>query len=121
MAAKTEIVFTGSGVSPGVVLGQALKLDSQVKKFGQSAAAVGLSRQEIIEAVIQTAPYGGFPRALNALGALSDVFSGAAQVDHAASGESDPSGQGSRSHSHDATVIGRLCTISVAFDPSTFT
>ena len=24
---------------------------------------------------IQTAPYGGFPRALNALGALSDVFS----------------------------------------------
>jgi phosphotransferase system enzyme I (PtsI) len=28
MAAKTEIVFNGSGVSPGVVLGQALKLDS---------------------------------------------------------------------------------------------
>jgi phosphotransferase system enzyme I (PtsI) len=28
MAAKTEIVFHGSGVSPGVVLGQALKLDS---------------------------------------------------------------------------------------------
>jgi phosphotransferase system enzyme I (PtsI) len=28
MAAKTEIVFNGSGVSPGIVLGQALKLDS---------------------------------------------------------------------------------------------
>jgi phosphotransferase system enzyme I (PtsI) len=28
MAAKTEIVFNGSGVSPGVVLGQVLKLDS---------------------------------------------------------------------------------------------
>jgi phosphoenolpyruvate-protein phosphotransferase (PTS system enzyme I) len=28
MAAKTEMVFNGSGVSPGVVLGQALKLDS---------------------------------------------------------------------------------------------
>jgi alkylhydroperoxidase/carboxymuconolactone decarboxylase family protein YurZ len=25
--------------------------------------------------LIQTAPYGGFPRALNALGALSDVLS----------------------------------------------
>lgn len=28
MAAKTEIVFRGNGVSPGVVLGQALKIDS---------------------------------------------------------------------------------------------
>jgi len=52
-----------------------LDLESQVKKFGQSALSVGLSRQEVIEAVIQTAPYGGFPRALNALGALSDVLS----------------------------------------------
>ena len=52
-----------------------LGLESQVKKFGQSALSVGLSREEVIEAVIQTAPYGGFPRALNALGALSDVFS----------------------------------------------
>jgi 4-carboxymuconolactone decarboxylase len=51
-----------------------LGLESQVKKFGQSALSVGLSRQEVIEAVIQTAPYGGFPRALNALGALSDVL-----------------------------------------------
>ena len=51
-----------------------LGLESQVKKFGQSALGVGLSRQEVIEAVIQTAPYGGFPRALNALGALSDVL-----------------------------------------------
>jgi alkylhydroperoxidase/carboxymuconolactone decarboxylase family protein YurZ len=52
-----------------------LSLESQVKKFGQSALSVGLSREEVIEAVIQTAPYGGFPRALNALAALSDVFS----------------------------------------------
>ena len=51
-----------------------LSLESQVKKFGQSALSVGLSPQEVIEAVIQTAPYGGFPRALNALAALSDVF-----------------------------------------------
>jgi alkylhydroperoxidase/carboxymuconolactone decarboxylase family protein YurZ len=42
---------------------------------GQAALSVGLSRQEVLEAVIQTAPYGGFPRALIALGALSDVYS----------------------------------------------
>jgi alkylhydroperoxidase/carboxymuconolactone decarboxylase family protein YurZ len=48
----------------------ALKLD-QVRKFGESALNMGLSRTEIIEAVIQTAPLSGFAPALNALGALS--------------------------------------------------
>ena len=57
-----------------------LSPEAQVKKFGQSALAVGLRRQEVIEAVIQTAPYGGFPRALNALAALSDVLSEGAQT-----------------------------------------
>ncbi|MCG8545170.1 MAG: carboxymuconolactone decarboxylase family protein [Alphaproteobacteria bacterium] len=52
----------------------ALGLDSQVKKFGQSAVNVGLKREEVIEAVIQTAPYSGFPKALNALALLSDVL-----------------------------------------------
>ena len=52
----------------------ALKLDSQVKKFGQSALNMGLSRTEVIEAVIQTAPISGFAPALNALGGLSDVL-----------------------------------------------
>ena len=52
----------------------ALGLDSQVKKFGQSALNVGLERDEVIEAVIQTAPYSGFPKALNALALLSDVL-----------------------------------------------
>ncbi len=41
---------------------------------GQTLGIVGLSRQEIIEAVIQTGPYGGFPRALNGLGILSEVL-----------------------------------------------
>ena len=49
----------------------ALKLDSQVQKFGQSALNMGLSKTEVIEAVIQTAPLSGFAPALNALGALS--------------------------------------------------
>lgn len=54
----------------------ALKLDGQVKKFGQSALNMGLSRTEVIEAVIQTAPLTGFALALNALGGLSDVLGG---------------------------------------------
>jgi 4-carboxymuconolactone decarboxylase len=52
----------------------ALRLPEQVGKFGQSALNVGLSKAEIIEAIIQTAPYTGFPPALNALGALSAAF-----------------------------------------------
>jgi 4-carboxymuconolactone decarboxylase len=52
----------------------ALRLPEQVGKFGQSALNVGLGKTEVIEAIIQTAPYTGFPPALNALGALSAVF-----------------------------------------------
>jgi alkylhydroperoxidase/carboxymuconolactone decarboxylase family protein YurZ len=46
-----------------------------VKKFGRSALNVGLSRTEVIEAVIQTAPFSGFAPALNALAALTDALS----------------------------------------------
>jgi 4-carboxymuconolactone decarboxylase len=52
----------------------ALRLPEQVGKFGESALNVGLSKTEVIEAVIQTAPYSGFPPALNALGALSSAL-----------------------------------------------
>ena len=52
----------------------ASKLDGQVKKFGQSALNMGLSRTEVIEAVIQTAPLSGFAPALNALGGLSEAL-----------------------------------------------
>jgi alkylhydroperoxidase/carboxymuconolactone decarboxylase family protein YurZ len=52
----------------------ALRLPEQVAKFGQSALSMGLSRVEVVEAIIQTAPATGFPPALNALGALSTVF-----------------------------------------------
>jgi alkylhydroperoxidase/carboxymuconolactone decarboxylase family protein YurZ len=55
----------------------AMGLESQLRKFAKSALNVGLSREEVIEAVIQTAPYGGFPRALNGLAILSGVFQGA--------------------------------------------
>jgi 4-carboxymuconolactone decarboxylase len=52
----------------------ALKLDGQVKKFGQSALNAGLSKTEIIETVIQTGPYSGLAPALNALALLSEVL-----------------------------------------------
>ncbi len=49
----------------------ALRLEGQAKRFGLSALNVGANRTEVIEAVIQTAPFSGFAPALNALGALS--------------------------------------------------
>jgi 4-carboxymuconolactone decarboxylase len=52
----------------------ALKLESQIKKFGQAALNLGATRSEVIEAVIQTAPFSGFAPALNALGLLSEVL-----------------------------------------------
>jgi len=52
----------------------ALRLPEQVAKFGQSALNMGLSQTEVVEAIIQTAAYTGFPPALNALGAISAVF-----------------------------------------------
>jgi 4-carboxymuconolactone decarboxylase len=51
----------------------ALRLEGQVRKFGQSALNAGLGRGEIIEAVIQTGPFSGLAPALNALAALSDA------------------------------------------------
>lgn len=52
----------------------ALKLETQVKKFGQSALNAGLSKTEVVETVIQTGPYSGLAPALNALAALSEAL-----------------------------------------------
>jgi 4-carboxymuconolactone decarboxylase len=52
----------------------ALRMPEQAKRFGQAALNLGVARTEVIEAVIQTAPYSGFPPALNVLSALSDVL-----------------------------------------------
>lgn len=49
----------------------AMGLESQLEKFSRSALNVGLTKAQVIEAVIQTGPYGGFPRALNGLSILS--------------------------------------------------
>jgi 4-carboxymuconolactone decarboxylase len=52
----------------------ALRLENQTRKFGQAALNLGATRTEVIEAVIQTAPFSGFAPALNALAVLSDVL-----------------------------------------------
>ncbi len=52
----------------------ALRLPEQARRFGQAALNLGASRTEVIEAIVQTAPYSGFPPALNVLSALSDVL-----------------------------------------------
>lgn len=52
----------------------ALRLEAQTKKFAQAALNLGATRTEVIEAVIQTAPFSGFAPALNALAVLSDVL-----------------------------------------------
>ena len=52
----------------------ALRLDSQTRKFGQAALNLGATPAEVIEAVIQTAPFSGFAPALNALAGLSEVL-----------------------------------------------
>lgn len=52
----------------------ALRLENQTKKFGKAALNLGATRSEVVEAVIQTAPFSGFAPALNALAVLSDVL-----------------------------------------------
>ncbi len=52
----------------------AIGLESQLRKFSLSALRVGVGRDEIVEALIQTAPYAGYARALNALAVLSDAL-----------------------------------------------
>ena len=53
-----------------------LRMAEQVRKFGQSAINAGATRTEIVEAIIQTAPYSGFPPALNALAAVGEALPG---------------------------------------------
>ena len=51
----------------------ALQLQDQLTKFAQSAQNVGLSVDEVCEAIIQTSPYSGYAPALNALRWLGEV------------------------------------------------
>lgn len=51
-----------------------LGLDGTFRKFAASAANVGIEPPEIVEAVMQTAPYAGFPRALQMLTIVGEVY-----------------------------------------------
>jgi alkylhydroperoxidase/carboxymuconolactone decarboxylase family protein YurZ len=46
----------------------------QLGRFVRSALDVDLTREEIVEVLMQTAPYSGFPRALNALVIAGDAM-----------------------------------------------
>ena len=52
----------------------AIEAESQCKKFFRSALNVGLTKDEIVEIIMQTGPYSGFPKALNALLIADDVL-----------------------------------------------
>ena len=52
----------------------ALQMPDQLRKFGPSAMNIGLTVDEVCEAIIQTAPYSGYAPALNALRWLSEVL-----------------------------------------------
>lgn len=51
-----------------------LRLEPTLVKFAQSALGQGLTREEVVETIMQTAPYGGFPPALTALSAIKPVL-----------------------------------------------
>jgi 4-carboxymuconolactone decarboxylase len=53
----------------------ALGCEPQLRGFLPAALNVGFSREEVAEIVMQTAPYGGFPRALNAMALANEVLS----------------------------------------------
>lgn len=52
----------------------ALGLDRQLRVWMRFAATLGLTREQIAEAMMQLAPYAGWPRALDALRAAQDVL-----------------------------------------------
>ncbi len=52
----------------------ALRLEATLTKFAQSAIVQGVTREQLIEAIMQTAPYGGFPPALIALSQVKPVL-----------------------------------------------
>jgi len=58
----------------GIAAFTALRLESTLKKFAVSALGQGLTREQVIEAIMQTAPYGGFPPALIALSQVKTVL-----------------------------------------------
>lgn len=49
-------------------------MEPQLKVHVKAARAVGVSREQIVEVLIQMAVYAGFPAALNGLGVARTAF-----------------------------------------------
>ena len=58
----------------GVAAFTSLRLPQTLTKFAESALGQGLSREQLVEAIMQTAPYGGFPPALTALSQVRPIL-----------------------------------------------
>lgn len=57
----------------------------QLRVHLRAALNVGVTRQEIVEVIMQMAVYAGFPAALNGLTAAREVFSAASETEEKAS------------------------------------
>ncbi len=53
----------------------ALRADGQLRNFLRAGPRVGLSKEEMVEVLIQTGGYAGYPAALNAISIASEVLS----------------------------------------------
>ena len=68
---KKFSVLSAAVVAALTALGNA---SPQLKVHIQGALNVGVSRQEVVEIMMQMAVYAGFPAALNGLSAAREVF-----------------------------------------------
>ncbi|OZG49247.1 carboxymuconolactone decarboxylase family protein [Bombiscardovia coagulans] len=66
-ARQRELVTLGSLVTQGGT-------EPQLEVHIAAALHVGLSRAEVVQAILQTSPYVGFPRVINAVNVARTVF-----------------------------------------------
>ncbi|AKV55704.1 carboxymuconolactone decarboxylase [Bifidobacterium actinocoloniiforme DSM 22766] len=66
-ARQRELVTLGSLVTQG-------DTTPQLRVHIAAALHVGLTKSEVVQAVLQTAPYVGFPRVINAVNVAREVF-----------------------------------------------
>lgn len=66
-ARQRELVTLGSLVTQGDTA-------PQLRVHIDAALHVGLTRSEVVQAILQTAPYVGFPRVINAINVAREVF-----------------------------------------------
>ena len=65
---KSRVVCTTAALT-------ALRADGQLRNFLRAGPRVGFSNEEIVEVLIQTGGYAGYPAALNAISIAAEVWS----------------------------------------------